>query len=90
MKAKCPKCGYIFEIGEVRCCLTCKWCRLSGLHIGCFYGYKWRTWIPQRVANVFPFCETPEGEHLKKEGCKWEGQAEESRKVITDEVAGFT
>ena len=72
MKVKCPKCGFIFEVEEARTCLTCRWCRTRGSHVGCYYGYRWRTWIPQRVVNVFPYCETPEGKWLKKEGCKWE------------------
>jgi len=55
-----------------RTCLNCKWSRWSGPHLGCYYGYEWRAWLPQKKAKHFPFCETPQGRHLKALGCKWE------------------
>ena len=53
-------------------CLNCRWSRWSGPHLGCFYGYRWRAWIPQKIGKHFPFCETPEGKRLGLGKCKWE------------------
>jgi len=56
-----------------RTCKNCKWSGESGPHLGCYYNYEWRTWLPTKIAKVFPFCETPNGEYLKKAyGAKWE------------------
>jgi len=33
------------------CCLTCRWAKFRGPHIGCYYGGKWRKWIPKRFAR---------------------------------------
>jgi hypothetical protein len=60
-----------------RSCLNCKWGRWNGIHLGCYYNYEWRTWVPQKIAKVFCFCETPRGEWLAKmDGAKWEEKKE--------------
>jgi len=61
------------EASEIKVCSTCKWSKRSGPHVGCYYGYEWRAWIPQKFIDIFAYCETPNGEYLKKSvGAKWE------------------
>jgi len=61
------------EEAKYRSCFNCKWGRFQNIHFGCYYGYEWRTWISQKIAKLFPYCETPNGEYLRKSyGCKWE------------------
>lgn len=33
-------------------CLNCRWVGFSGPHIGCFYGGKWRRWLPKKFART--------------------------------------
>jgi hypothetical protein len=61
------------EVSGVKTCRTCKWSKRSGPHVGCYYNYEWRAWIPQKFIDIFAYCETPNGEYLKKSvGAKWE------------------
>jgi hypothetical protein len=61
------------EEAKYRSCFNCKWGRFQNIHFGCYYNYEWKQWIPQKIAKLFPYCETPMGKHLKQSyGCKWE------------------
>lgn len=31
-------------------CMTCKWAHFSGSHIGCYFKWKYRGWLPKRFA----------------------------------------
>lgn len=35
--------------------------------MGCYYNHRWITWIPQKIARVFPYCETPQGKYYAEE-----------------------
>ncbi len=57
-------------------CLNCKWSRWNGPHLGCYYNYQWRDWLPQKLAKVLPLCESGHKPLLTKLGCKWEASGE--------------
>jgi hypothetical protein len=71
-------------MSKERKCLNCKWSRWNAPHLGCYYNYEWQTWIPQKMAKVFAFCEIPEGEYLKFRGTKWEGKEKKLNKCCLE------
>jgi hypothetical protein len=57
-------------MNEEKTCMNCKWSKWNGPHLGCYYKYKWRGWLKQNEAKLWPLCETTP--MLQLEGCKWE------------------
>ena len=35
-----------------RGCWVCRWSRLSGPHLGCYYGGRYNRWVPRRLAGL--------------------------------------
>jgi ribonuclease HI len=48
-------------------CLTCKWVRFSGPHIGCYKNYKYHGWLPKRFA-AYNRCTNYEEVELSNTG----------------------
>jgi len=53
-----------------RSCLNCRWLRRKERHLGCYYNYDWRMWLPGKDVELFPLCET--GKFMQLKDCHWE------------------
>jgi len=44
---------------EPRTCLTCKWCKQQGPHLGCYYNGEWQTWLKKETGTVIRCLHRP-------------------------------